>query len=170
MCHFLQVLVVTVIGYFWKLNCWLKVHEHFTFWKISHILNVVVLFSCSYLTLPDPVDCNLPGSSVHGISQARILEWVTISFSATILLWMDTHLLLKRICPWLKITNSSFLSYSTSGWLLQHLFRVILEFASSISPWLRNHGAISLEADQMVYAFSTEWLVDVVGRLDMVIS
>ena len=32
-------------------------------------------------TLCDPVDCSLPGSSVHGILQARILEWVTISFS-----------------------------------------------------------------------------------------
>ena len=29
----------------------------------------------------DPMDCNLPGSSVHGILQARILEWVVISFS-----------------------------------------------------------------------------------------
>ena len=29
----------------------------------------------------DPMDCNLPGSSPHGISQARILEWVGISFS-----------------------------------------------------------------------------------------
>ena len=29
----------------------------------------------------DPMDCSLPGSSVHGISQARILEWVAISFS-----------------------------------------------------------------------------------------
>ena len=29
----------------------------------------------------DPTDCSLPGSSVHGISQARILEWVAISFS-----------------------------------------------------------------------------------------
>ena len=28
-----------------------------------------------------PVDCSLPGSSVHGILQARILEWVAISFS-----------------------------------------------------------------------------------------
>ena len=28
-----------------------------------------------------PTDCNLPGSSVHGISQARILEWVAVSFS-----------------------------------------------------------------------------------------
>ena len=32
-------------------------------------------------TLCDPVDCSLPGFSVHGILLARILEWVTISFS-----------------------------------------------------------------------------------------
>ena len=32
-------------------------------------------------TLCDPMDCNLPGSSVHGILQARILEWVAMSFS-----------------------------------------------------------------------------------------
>ena len=29
----------------------------------------------------DPMNCSLPGSSVHGILQARILEWVAISFS-----------------------------------------------------------------------------------------
>ena len=33
------------------------------------------------LTLCDPMDCSLPGSSVHVISQARILEWVAILFS-----------------------------------------------------------------------------------------
>ena len=32
-------------------------------------------------TLCDPVDCSLPGSSVHGILQARVLDWVAISFS-----------------------------------------------------------------------------------------
>ena len=32
-------------------------------------------------TLCDPVDCSPPGSSVHGILQARVLEWVAISFS-----------------------------------------------------------------------------------------
>jgi len=31
--------------------------------------------------LPVPMDCNLPGSSIHGIFQARVLEWVAISFS-----------------------------------------------------------------------------------------
>ena len=33
------------------------------------------------LTLHDPMDCSLPGSSVHGIFQARVLEWVAIAFS-----------------------------------------------------------------------------------------
>ena len=33
------------------------------------------------LTLRDPMDCSLPGFSVHGIFQARVLEWVAIAFS-----------------------------------------------------------------------------------------
>ena len=36
----------------------------------------------SCLTLCDPMDCSLPGSSVHGIFQARVLEWIAISFSS----------------------------------------------------------------------------------------
>ena len=35
----------------------------------------------SCLTLCDPMDCSLPGSSIHGIFQARVLKWVAISFS-----------------------------------------------------------------------------------------
>ena len=35
----------------------------------------------SCLTLCDPMDCSLPGFSVHGILMARTLEWVAISFS-----------------------------------------------------------------------------------------
>ena len=34
-----------------------------------------------YLTLSDPADYSLPGSSVHGIFQARVLEWGAIAFS-----------------------------------------------------------------------------------------
>ena len=33
------------------------------------------------LTLGDPMDCSLPGSSIHGIFQARVLEWGAIAFS-----------------------------------------------------------------------------------------
>ena len=44
-------------------------------------LSVSVLVIQARLTLCNPMDCSLPGSSVHGIFQARILEWVAISFS-----------------------------------------------------------------------------------------
>ena len=43
------------------------------------------------LTLSDPMDCSLPGSSVHGIFQARVLEWVAIAFSD---LPLDLHCIL----------------------------------------------------------------------------
>ena len=33
-------------------------------------------------TLCDPMDCSLSGSSIHGIFQARVLEWIAISFSS----------------------------------------------------------------------------------------
>ena len=33
------------------------------------------------LTLSDPMDCSLPGSSIHGIFQARVLEWGAVAFS-----------------------------------------------------------------------------------------
>ena len=49
---------------------------------LFHILSLTgssgVSRSCP--TLCDPMDCSLPGSSVHGILQARILEWVAIPF------------------------------------------------------------------------------------------
>ena len=40
----------------------------------------------SCLTPSDPMDCSLPGSSVHGILQARVLEWGAIAFSSFLLL------------------------------------------------------------------------------------
>ena len=40
----------------------------------------------SYPILSDPMDCSLPGSSVHRISQARVLEWGAIAFSKIIMI------------------------------------------------------------------------------------
>ena len=51
--------------------------SHDTCWLVS--FSVLVAQSC--LTLFDPMDCSPPYSSVHGILQARILEWVAIPFS-----------------------------------------------------------------------------------------
>ena len=48
---------------------------------VSSSILCCCLVAQSCPTLCDPMDCSLPGSSVQGISQANILEWVTISFS-----------------------------------------------------------------------------------------
>ena len=39
-------------------------------------------------TLSDPMDCSLPGSSVHAILQARVLEWGAIAFFVSWLPWI----------------------------------------------------------------------------------
>ena len=53
--------------------------------KSQRVTAATVMRACvhaqSCLTLWDPLDCSLPGSSVHETFQARILEWVAISFS-----------------------------------------------------------------------------------------
>ena len=53
----------------------------FTTWIAVKGLKVKVLVTQSCPTLCDPMDCSPPGSSVHGILQARILEWVAYPFS-----------------------------------------------------------------------------------------
>ena len=47
----------------------------------SGMLKVKMLVTQSCPTLCNPIDCNLPGSSIHGILQANILEWIVIPFS-----------------------------------------------------------------------------------------
>ena len=49
----------------------------------------------SYPTLSDPMDCSLPGSSVHGIFQARVLEWGAIAFSVTSIYFPNPMLFLQ---------------------------------------------------------------------------
>jgi len=41
-------------------------------------------------TLSDPMDCSLPGSSAHGIFQARVVEWGAIAFSDTQKIYANT--------------------------------------------------------------------------------
>ena len=53
--------------------------RHSVTWALISSLLKKVAQSCP--TLCDPMDCSLPGSSIHGVFQARILEWVAISFS-----------------------------------------------------------------------------------------
>ena len=64
------------------------------------------------LTLSDPMDCSLPGSSIHGIFQARVLEWVTSAFSVKWLqpLYITLQQFLKRTSLQFSV-NPQFPSY-----------------------------------------------------------
>ena len=60
------------------------VHTQLCVWVYACVcvcVCVLVLVAQSSLTLCKPMDCSPPGSSVYGISQARIMEWVAIPFS-----------------------------------------------------------------------------------------
>ena len=46
----------------------------------------------SCLTLSNTMDCSLPGSSVHGILQARVLEWVAVAFSGKVYTYTIIHI------------------------------------------------------------------------------
>ena len=59
-------------------------------------------------TLHDCMDCSLPGSSVHGIFQARVLEWVAIAFSRPLLKLPDWD-------RWRHLTTVTFITFTDAG-------------------------------------------------------
>ena len=65
----------------------------------------------------DPMDCSLPGSSVHGIFQARILEWVAIAFSDSILKSRDITLSTKVLL--VKAMVSPVIMYGCESWTIK---------------------------------------------------
>ena len=95
-------------------------------------------------TLSDPMDCSLPGSSIHGIFQARVLEWVAIAFS-----------------------NRDMLNvYQILGSCFKGTWR-----SRRTIPWmLQSHSGLSSGLDHPVTAPVTQWfmgLVDVPWAMDL---
>jgi len=94
-----------IVSYSFWWSCW-----HFFFWVLKYwriMLWRRVKWSevaQLYLTLCDPLDCSLPGSSIHGSFQARVLEWVAIAFSRGSSLPMDRtrvlHIIGRRFTIW----------------------------------------------------------------------
>ena len=98
----------------------------------------------SCLTLSDPMDCSLPGSSVHGIFQARVLEWGAIAFSKLASVWVNKsqNTLQKSVFWWFKIFGVTYAlkfsgSYSPSVWQLNKILAEIFRFSRSLEthPW-----------------------------------
>ena len=86
-------------------------------------------WSCSVVqTLSDPMDCNLPGSSVHGIFQARVLKWGAIVFSILtyykVQINIESCVFKKHI--WssaLGLENRPFLCFKMTPWIFQERIR-----------------------------------------------
>ena len=85
---------------------------------------------CS-VTLCNPMDCNLLGSSVHGNFQTRILEWVAISYSTQKQDWVPNKEM--EACTWLEFQNCCGpLSYVSCFSLLNRSFFVVFFLNKSI--------------------------------------
>ena len=86
---------------------------------MSTVINSLVIFCVcmhakslqSCLTLCDPMDCSPPGSPVREIFQARMLEWVTISFPRGIFLTQSSNPCLLHLLHWFFTTSANYLLY-----------------------------------------------------------
>ena len=95
------------------------------------------------LTLCDPMDCSPSGSSVHRISQARILERVAISFSR--------GLSLSRDQTWVSYIAGRFFTIRATGKTY-----IIEEYVPSLN--LGPHGKLKFSClDQVLYTFRGQW-------------
>ena len=77
----------------------------------------------SCLALSDPMDCSPPGSSIHGIFQARVLEWGAIAFSNLVTLGVQIRRLNPQYCVTLHV-NAALCNRKTC--MLNHFSHVPL--------------------------------------------
>ena len=91
------------LGVFWIKN---KLYAVMINCEIIHCFDIIgILVNCclvtkSWLTLCDPMDCGLPGFSIHGVSQTRILRRVAIFFSRGLSLHRDWTHIWAALMPW----------------------------------------------------------------------
>ena len=120
----------------------------------------------SCLTPSDPMDCSLPGSSVHRISQARVLEWGAIAFSLMDSRHPETDMVLgmASLCswgnPWRRLLTAS--TSLKGAWWHNIMSTVQSKFPMTahvqIEPWwlfTRKPEEKSLHWDQLLVFFKT---------------
>ena len=82
----------------------------------------------SFPTLSDPMDCSLPGSSIHGIFQARVLEWGAIAFSMYIYSEILFSLQVVEFChatTWVNLEYVMLSEINTAWFYLYVISKVI---------------------------------------------
>ena len=111
-----------------------------------------------YLTLSDPMDCSPPGSSVHGIFQARVLEWGAIAFSAGSPQTLLNHC--STLCPLsLDISDSSLKKRPyLSFWVRLVLFSTVFSRSIHVVTYFRiSFFYSSITFYTCVYPFILQW-------------
>ena len=92
-------------------------HGKFHGQKSMEGYSTLTLKSLSHVQLCNPMDCSLPDSSVHGIFQARVLEWIAISFSRRSSQPRDrtwaSRIVGRRVTVWATREVPGVLGYST---------------------------------------------------------
>ena len=91
----------------------------------------------SCLTFSDPMDCSLPGSSVHGSFQARVLEWGAIAFSqvhSNHLLFIFSLFFLTVLRGWARVLEWGAIAFSQVH--SNHLLFLSLFFFFDCAAWL----------------------------------
>ena len=94
-------------------------------------------------TLCDPMDCSPPGSSVHGILQARVLEWGAIAFSVmSCLFYHNKNIYLKNL---FQVTLQQFVSLQSFMRTCTHL---LLRELQNYNSLLNNHQQENVGSQQ----------------------
>ena len=108
-------------------------------------------------TFCNPMDCSPPGSSVHGIFQARILEWVAISFSRSRDLTQASHIAGRYFTFWATreaLRNNAWPMEEWFGELWQHYFLFsALNFKLDTLPYLTHFFSLSNFKVNLFYIF-----------------
>ena len=103
----------------------------------------------SCLTLSDPMDCSLPGSSIHGIFQARVLEWGAIAFSKHLLSTIQNECLNFTLSPVLSRTLPPVAQLTTVKFReVQYLLLVTELAGSSTVSWIQTTKTLNLSTTQ----------------------
>ena len=100
--------------------------------QVTHFHESEVTQSCPALS--DPMDCSLPGSSIHGIFQTRLLEWVAIAFAGRDLWSFPLYCFPLFLCTdhWGRLSYCSLLLFGTlhsDGYIFPFLCFLLLFFS-----------------------------------------
>ena len=112
------------------------------------------------------MDCSLPGSSIHGILQARVLEWVAVSFSRRSSQPRDrtqiSHIAGRRFTIWATITQAVY-NFKTSSSLNMSLFS---NLNGPTQTWLRTWPCAYVDGCRSTMLFKSTILLGLVPALN----